>query len=135
MRVYRGAPFNNFADRQRRKIFMERYLCNLSMRKDKSNYATYARENLRNYEYTTHLGYDPKGSDMTSPDNWESFFPKNLQCDLEQVKLHRPLFYSLGEEHFTSNRSIQSPTAAIRFRKFAQGNLWLPRHFERCMGH
>lgn len=120
---YAGVPgqsFNNFADRQRRKIFRERYLNNLAMRKGKSNYATFARENMRTFEYSTHLGYDEPGSDMSSPDNWENFFPKNLWCDLEQVKLYRPLFYSLGEEHYTVSRSSQSPTCTVRFRKFAQ---------------
>jgi len=117
---------NRFTNRQRIRLFRDVYGMDLCQR-GWGFISMLPRENLDIIEQTIDtLGYPGSGTDadycMTSPDHWENFLPANLRSHLrdgglEKLKLYRPLFYSLGEEHFCTKRSCQSPTCTARFQE------------------
>ncbi len=120
-----GPRHNRHTDRMSRLMFRDKYGLNLiASRHHDYNYAQVAKENFRHIEYTTNLGHPGgKGFEkmcITAPENRENFFPKNLNSDLTKVVPFRPLFYSLGEEHFLLKRSCDSPTCTAAFRKHLQ---------------
>lgn len=113
-----GIGQNRFYDRQCRTWFRDDFNVNLCCRKNKYLCGELARENLRTLEYSTHLGYpkDEKSFEKWM-EPWEDFFPKKLHCDPRQAMKFRPLFYSLGEEHYMLSCGSKNPKANELFRK------------------
>ena len=109
---------NGAVDRMRRRLFRDEYGVNLMMHSGDGGYAVLPRDNLAHFEYTTHLGY-PQSEETFKPwiEDWESFLPKNLRCDVQKLLPFRPLFYSLGEEHFLILGGSKHPLAVARFQQ------------------
>lgn len=117
--MYDGIGFNRFLDRHLTEMFRDGFGMDLGMHKSNISYNLAAKENINTIEYTTHLGYpvDEKTFDVWMED-WDKFFPANLVCDLNEVKKYRPLFYSLGEEHFMLVSGSTNPKATAMFRGY-----------------
>jgi hypothetical protein len=113
-----GGARNGAIDRLRRRLFRDQYGVNLMLRSGNGGYATLAQDNFAHFEYTTHLGY-PQSEETFKPwiEEWETFLPKNLWCDARKLAPYRPLFYSLGEEHYLLLGGSRQPLALARFQE------------------
>jgi len=115
-----GSP-NRSVDRRRRRWFRDEFGVDYFLHSGNHTHANLASQNLLQIEYTTHLGY-PRDEKSFSKwmEPWEDFFPKRLRCDARNVMPYRPIFYSLGEEHYMLMGSTANPEANARFRKHLQ---------------
>jgi len=117
-----GVPHNRAVDRMRRRMFRDRYGVNMTQHNGDHTYAMAARDNLSHYEAISHLDY-PRDEKSFKPwiEKWDDFFPDRLICDLDKVQPYRPLFYSLGEEHYLLLSGSRHPLAVERFQEWLRG--------------
>lgn len=117
-----GGAVNRFFNRTTRKWFRDDFGLDFGGRQGPHTFANLAKENLHSFEYTTHLGYPSDEKSFSAwMEDWDQFFPKNLWCDPEQTRRFRPIFYSLGEEHFMLMGSSGNPKANELFRDYIKG--------------
>lgn len=115
---------NGAIERMRRRLFRDRYGVNLTLARYSGNIRSVAvsRDNLAYYSYITHLG-NPRDEESFKPwiENWDDFFPAKLFTKPEDLLAYRPLFYSLGEEHYLTLSGSRHPKAVALFQDYLQG--------------
>ncbi len=114
-----GALHNRAPNRLMRRIFRDQYGVNLMQHGAKHTYALPARDNFAHYTYVSHLGY-PRDEESFKPwiETWDDFFPAHLGVEPEKLLVHRPLFHSLGEEHYMLLSGSRHPEALARFQDY-----------------
>lgn len=114
-----GAGLNRHLDRQRIRWFRDEFGIDCFMQGRST--PNLARENLRTIEYMFHLGYPANEETLAKwMEPWDEFFTKERISDPLATMLYRPIFYSLGEEHFMLMGSSEHPEVNARFRKYLQ---------------
>lgn len=117
-----GPAHNRFSERNRRRMFRDQFGVKGGFHQGKHSFANLASQNLASIEYGAHLGYPMKQTDCEEfAENWETNYPKWLLGEQEKMVPYRPLFYSLGEEHFVLLSACPTPTANAKFREWLQG--------------
>jgi hypothetical protein len=117
-----GSPLNRLCSRVRKRFLRDEFGVRGGFHQGHHSWANLAALNLANIEYSGHLGYPMKRSDCEAfAENWEENVTKWLLGPPEKMIPYRPLFYSLGEEHFVLMGSCPTPTANAKFRQWLQG--------------
>jgi hypothetical protein len=119
-----GAPQNRLCQRTRHRLFRDQFGVRGGFHQGAHSWANLAALNLNCIEYSGHLGYPMKQSDCEGfAENWEQNVTKWLLGPPDKMIPYRPLFYSLGEEHFVLLSACPTPTANAKFRE------WLKRKY------
>ncbi|MCE5239836.1 beta-galactosidase [bacterium] len=117
-----GTPLNRFCVRARHRLFRDQFGVRGGFHQGPHSWANLAALNLTCIEYSGHLGYPQKQSDCEDfAENWEQNVTKWLMGPPDKMIPYRPLFYSLGEEHFVLLSACPTPTANAKFRAWLQG--------------
>ena len=119
MSDYYDGTGNGAIERMRRRLFRDRYGVNLTLARNSRRSVAASRDNLAHYAYATHLGY-PQDEESFRPwiEKWDDFFPAKLYAKPEDLLAYRPLFYSLGEEHYLTLSGSRHPKAVALFHDY-----------------
>ena len=112
-----GGSTNSFMHRQMRRYFADRYGVNMELRGSNDTMAVLPAENEHSIEYTCHLGYP---TDEKTLAEWMKWDQVEFRADLAKLPPYRPLFYSLGEEHFMLVSGSDNPQVVARFQTYLQ---------------
>jgi hypothetical protein len=130
-----GAPFNRLCERTRHRFFRDEFGLRGGFHQGAHSWVNLAALNLTCIEYSGHLGYPSKREDCEAfAEDWDKRLTEWLMGPPEKMLPYRPLFYSLGEEHYVLMGSCPTPTANAKFRQWLQGKYASLEEINRLWG-